>query len=546
MGPAYGSNSKIIPYTSQNQEVPDYIGNSALILQYLSDIFSAHGSCDGLVAFRSGPKKNAIESYVSLKSLSENLPFVLSCHNSGDSFFSFSTFNKKKHCINSIVNVFAWSIDVDYKNEAARPLDVYSYIMENVGIPTPNYVEYGHRLRLVYIFKEPLRLFSKQKNSLLRGFNFMQKCFCRMINEELGFEGSFGAEANPACSFFRIPGSTNSKDGSVIKILHTSEEKWTMQELFEEWIPARYLDASSNRDEWYNEWKKNKKKKKKKSKGVYSAASLWEYRKNAFLSLRSTCSHRKRLLFWYAVSLLHTNENLSNMEEALFEFNKGYPQPLSENDLRNTFKWIVKNQKAYKASDAFLAEQLEISTSYFSRNTKKERDLQRYKKKRASLEKCGKTKAQKIRQRQKEVEALANSGTALSKIAELLGVSLATIKRDVREIKRNSVFLKEKNARVFSHAMQNAVMFAKKITETVKPRGLSPDTSLSPSQVTPEGAESLSAFGAAYKTSQCRRWGSIISRLAHTRRAGPQTRAQEHTPLYTLTYRRTKMIPLFV
>ena len=417
-----------------------------LITEYLNDIFSMHKEQDGYICFRSGPKGHAAQSWLDVDKVSTNLKIELYRHDYRDTFFSFSTYQKSrcpKHSEASVRNIFAWSIDVDYKNESARPLDVYNYIMENVNLPIPNYVEYGHRLRMIYIFAEPLRLFTKQRTKLIRGFQFLQQSFCKIINEELGFMGeSFGAEANPCCSFFRIPGSVNTKDGSTIQIKHLSEERYTMQELFEEWIPNAILDPSGNKKEWYDDWKEKTVSISTKEKSIakrFNSVLLWERRLPILEELRTMPNpHRKKLCFFYANGLMHTKrvKNGTELMGALRLFNEGFLNPLPPNVLNRTFKWNAANMRCYRYSDERLAMELEVDRTYFSSKNRKERDAIRYKEKREYLITLGKTKSQKIEKRRNRVTYLLSQKKTVEEIATAIGVSLSTAKRDIQKCKQ--------------------------------------------------------------------------------------------------------------
>lgn len=417
-----------------------------LITEYLSDIFEKAKEQDGYICVRSGPDSYAAQSWIDVNSL-ENLKIELSRHDYRNTFFSFSTFKKKRkpqRKIDNVQNIYAWSIDVDYKNEVANPLDVYEFIMENVNLPKPNYIEYGHRLRMIYIFEEPLRLYAKQRTQLLNGFHFLQRAFCKIINEQLGFMGeSFGAEANPASSFFRVPGSVNMKDGSTIQIKKITDEKWTMQELFYEWIPDSIKDESGNKEKWYDSWKKSDNNTIAKK---YNSKTLWEKRMNIFMQLRSVPnSHRKRLCFYYGVGItqIYGRLNPDEFMKKLSDFNNGFINPLSEHILRRVFSWQANTQPLYRFTDQTLADNLEVNREYFSLYSRKEKDAERYQQKRNAQLAKGKAKCQQMKKRQSKVFDLLNAGKSLTSIAQKMKVSVSTIKRDIEAIKNGSLIQNE-------------------------------------------------------------------------------------------------------
>jgi DNA-binding CsgD family transcriptional regulator len=424
------------------------------ITSYLSDIFSLAKREDGYFCVRSGPRSYASQSWMDVSKIA-NFPIEISRHDYRDAFFSFATYKKSKNpskSENRITNIFAWSIDVDYKNEAAAPLDVYEYIMENVSLPKPNYIECGHRLRLIYLFKEPLRLFPKNREALLSGYRFLQQTFCDQINDTLGFDGSFGAESCPPTSFFRLPGSVNTKDGSTISIYPISTERFTMQELFSEFVPDRYLDKSGCKEVWYETWKGKPKKK-------HTINQLWERRMSVFRALRTAPGvHRKKLLFVYGAGCVWTGQasDYETLESALLEFNEGFITPLKPSEISSRYKYLW--QKHYKFTDEFLASYLEVEETLFNGLSKKEREKLRYGEKKQKQVKEGKTKSQQMEKRRKKVSVLLKEGKSVAEIARKLKVSSATIKRDISLLRTTK--------RMVTKAMAKAQQFYKHLART--------------------------------------------------------------------------------
>ena len=435
------------------------------ISRYLCDIFSESAPSDGYVCFRSGRGSDTAQSWLGVDKIRENIHLELARHDYYDTFFSFATFQKSRHPQRTVEKanaLFAWSVDIDYKNGCAHPLDVYEYIAGELCIPKPNYIEYGHRLRLVYIFKEPLRLFPKQKDRLLSAFNFVQSYFARVVNEQLGFDGSFGAEANHAATFFRIPCSVNSKDGSEIKIKHITNERLSLQELFEEWIPNSALDASGNKDVWYENWKKKNEDGKSKSAKKHSHFSLWEKRVSVFKQMRTMPNpHRKRLCRLYGNALIQLGliSTSEEYEMEVWEFNEGFEHPLTKKEFRRYTQWNAKNLKAYAYSDRKIAEELGTDCPELLSLTKKERDAACYKKKRNEKIEMGLTKAQQIEKRKMQIKALSNFFTQ-EQIAKKLGLSLSTVKRDFKKIKEENTLFKK---RTLNYAMKIRAAFLKKL-----------------------------------------------------------------------------------
>lgn len=402
--------------------------------EYLSAIFAHAKKADGFVCIRSGPSSFAEQSFLSVGKL-ENIYSELSRHDYRNCFFSFATYKGGLHPQRSearMLNIFAFGIDIDYVNESANPEDVWEFISENTCLPTPSYIEFGHRLRLIYILAEPLRLFPKQRGALLRAFRLLQKCLCEYINEELSFDVSFGAEPTPPTSFFRMPGSINTKNGAVVQVRPISNERYTFTELFDEWILDKYTDPSGNRNEWYDEWKKKSSRNKKKPR--FSATMLWTRRLRVLEEFRTSPTvHRRKTLFVYANALSWLGMDRDGVLEACLSFNQGFSQPLPTNKVLSLIRSSVG--RLYKFTDENLTSYLELPAGTFSGLSKKERDRQRYIEKREAQVRHGKAKFQKMDKRRETLKGLLEKGYSLSAAAKKLKVSLSTAKRDAAVLK---------------------------------------------------------------------------------------------------------------
>ena len=76
-------------------------------------------------------------------------------------------------------------------------------------IPTPNFVEYGNQIRLIY----------SVETCYIPRFRDNVVTLARRISEVFSKElKEYGAEKQNLESYFRIPGSINTKNGAEIKI----------------------------------------------------------------------------------------------------------------------------------------------------------------------------------------------------------------------------------------------------------------------------------------------------------------------------------------
>lgn len=439
------------------------------INEYLADIFSEAKPADGAVCFMSIPKKNKKKANVSFMRASEastRSAKEAARHDKRNLFFSFSTYREKKDSpitrrTNDITNIFAWSIDVDFTQDWLQPEMVYQYIIENVDIPTPNYIEYGHRLRLIYIFKEPLRLYAKQRESLLRGFAFLQKTMARKINQTI--EG-LGCEAVPPTSFFRMPGSINDKNDKIkyiIHVRHISSIRYTMQEVIDGWCFKEDIDPSGNADEWLEKWKVKKTQKKTNNiSDRFNSYKLWERRMKVFEEIQNQPGiPREKLCFFYALGLLNTNQakDYQTALPLLFEFNQKFQNPLSENEINSKFR----NLKNYKYRDEVIAEMLGVDASLFQSLNRKERNKKYYEEKRQKQILSGEDKKTEIFHRRAEIHRMILDGQTMTQIANRLGVCLSTVKKDAAYIKMHE------NEFVIPAVEENALLEEAKKTENI-------------------------------------------------------------------------------
>lgn len=414
------------------------------ITTYMKDVFAMAGNADGCVVLRSGTKGHAEQSFFNVNKITTDAFYAeLSRHDYRDCFFTFATYSTKKipqRTESKLTNIYAWSIDVDYKNESISPLDMYEYIMENVELPTPNYIEYGHRLRMIYLFKEPLRLFPAQRAKLLQGYRFLQKVFVDRINTELSFGNeNFGAESNPPTSFFRIPGSVNTKDGSTIKIEKITEERMSMQELFEEYVLPIEMDRSACKNTWYDAWKVNS---KAQIAGGFNIYRLWERRLALFEALQKDPEiGRKRLLFFVGVAYLQLGKAKTSSEcvKLLLEFNRGLCKPLPEKEIESRYRQI----KSYNFKDVTICQILELPADTFSCLTRKQKDAKRYQDKRDKQIAMGLAKFQKMQKRRNRIAYLLTLKTKTSEMCKEFGVSISTIKRDIKYLAENDKVARE-------------------------------------------------------------------------------------------------------
>lgn len=154
-----------------------------------------------------------------------------------DIMYSLNTYNNMHSADNkSIFSIHLIAIDVDFDKDQWSMdscLAALEYEFSKNIVPTPNMLEYGHRIRLLYKV-ECVGATTKSKN--------LVKKVAEKIASELK---EYGASAQPITTYGRISGSVNSKDGSVIKIKVIDKEPYMLRDLQNEVLePPKYLDRA--------------------------------------------------------------------------------------------------------------------------------------------------------------------------------------------------------------------------------------------------------------------------------------------------------------
>ena len=191
------------------------------------------------VMVRSGKKKRSKFAFVMLDP--EKRKRILHQFYKTDLYYSANTFKpcgKKEgdaH-LKRLFAVYAFAVDVDYKktaNDSVKPLDFYLGTIAGMdSIPQPQYVEYSNQFRMIYILAEPINCSCGKP--MLKAITAIQKYICQMVNEEW----NCNAEVQPISSYFRVPGSINSKSSSPVRIYETHTDKMTVQEMLTEYLPS--------------------------------------------------------------------------------------------------------------------------------------------------------------------------------------------------------------------------------------------------------------------------------------------------------------------
>ena len=354
-------------------------------------------------------------------------------------------------CINAI------PVDVDYKKikelKGLEPHQVIKLLEMDFfesKIPTPSFIEYGNQIRLIYSIEACY--IPKFRDNVLTLARRISEVFSQELKE-------YGAEKQNLESYFRIPGSINSKNGAEVKVFFYDDAiRYTLRELQELWLDEL--------PKWYKKRKGRVQAPKKvvKLHNVYSlnCNRLMDFEKiQSYLNSIGVSELRARLCFLYRnyilIKLKYQNgefkaEDYELAKEEMLKFNNNFNEPLRGHIIESATRIVNYRQYLYKNEtlidflelDYELCERLglesiykiktrqEIEKDYYKRNSDDKK-----KKYQEKLRADGKvSEKEKLSQRRAKIKDLLAQGLKQKDICSQLDISKPTYVRD-----RN--FLKE-------------------------------------------------------------------------------------------------------
>ena len=346
-------------------------------------------------------------------------------------------------CINAI------PVDIDYKNiKELKELDPYQVIkllemdFFERRVPTPNFVEYGNQLRLIYSIETCY--VPKFRDNVVTLARRISEVFAQELKE-------LGAEKQNLESYFRIPGSINTKNGVKVKIYSYDESvRYTLSELQELWL-----------DE-LPKWYKKRKGRVQAPKKVVKLHNVYAFNCNRLRDLEKIQSYlnsmgiielRARLCFQYRnytlIKLKYQNgelkaEDYEFAREEMLKFNNNFNEPLRGHIIESATRVVNYRQYLYKNEtlidflelDYELCERLGLQSIYKTK-TKEEIDKDYYKKK---LKLEGKvSEKEKLSQRRAKIKDLLAEGLKQKDICLQLNISKDTYIRDRKYLKEQGL-----------------------------------------------------------------------------------------------------------
>lgn len=357
-------------------------------------------------------------------------------------------------CINAI------PVDVDYKKiKELKDLEPHQVIkllemdFFESKIPTPNFVEYGNQIRLIY----------SVETCYIPRFRDNVVTLARRISEVFSQElKEYGAEKQNLESYFRIPGSINTKNGAEIKVFSYDDAViYTLSELQELWLDEL--------PKWYKKRKGRVQAPRKvvKLHNVYSlnCNRLMDFEKiQSYLNSIGATELRARLCFQYRnytlIKLKYQNgelkaEDYEFAKEEMLKFNNNFNKPLRGHIIESATRVVNYRQYLYKNEtlidflelDYELCERLGLESIYktktqeeWNRDYYKRNSDERKKKYQEKLRADGKiSEKEKLSQRREKIKALLEQGFKQKDICLLLNISKPTYVRDRNYLKEQGL-----------------------------------------------------------------------------------------------------------
>ena len=361
-------------------------------------------------------------------------------------------------CINAI------PVDVDYKNikelKELEPHQVIKLLEMDFferKIPTPNFVEYGNQIRLIYSVETCY--IPKFRDNVVTLARRISEVFSQELKE-------YGAEKQNLESYFRIPGSINTKNGAEIKVFSYDDSvRYTLNELQELWL-----------DE-LPKWYKKRKGRVKAPKKVVKLHNVYSLNCNRLMDFEKIQSHlnsigvtelRSRLCFLYRNYILIKNkyqngelkaEDYELAKEEMLKFNNNFNEPLRGHIIESATRVVNYRQYLYKNEtlidflelDYELCERLglesiyktktqeEWNRDYYKRNSEVRREVRKvdYREK---LKLQGKiTKKEELELLRAKIKSLRAKGLKNNEICIELDIPQSTLKRHITYMKKNGL-----------------------------------------------------------------------------------------------------------
>lgn len=355
--------------------------------------------------------------------------------NTIDLMYSLNCYNNMYTCTeNTLFSLQNFALDIDFDTSKYTINQVKNLIKEiwnNRAIPTPNLIEYGHRIRLIYSIEDVAI-----KKGSKKAINLVKKV-AETINNKIPED--FNSSVQALTTYGRINGSINSRDNSKIKIDVLNPRKYVLRDL-----QNTLLEEPT--------WKKKLKKANRNSKIVsfknsytLNLARVGDLEK--IQTIRGE-GYRELLCYLYRNYLLLLNIDNTEVWERLKEFNNKFKEPLKENVLDGDTKHLNRKQYLHKSKTILelldITEEeekkLNLETIISEKEYNRRQNISRKNRYMENLQEQGKlTREEKNNLIRAKIKSLLAEGLIQKEIALQLNVSLKTVNRHIKYLKNKNV-----------------------------------------------------------------------------------------------------------
>jgi hypothetical protein len=452
----------------------------------LSEVLSYYQKSKGYVKFNSGRNRRGV--FVPSDELSGSLPSLGTNVNLGIGLGEYSV-PRLGGVLDNLSSIHFFAIDIDFdfpKSPEEVILMLYSDLTSDMDglspIPFPTYVEYGHRIRLLYALSEPyiLRTRGRHRRAAIRFCQKVIHCYAEVIN---GLNPHYHAEGQRLTTTFRPAGSINHKTTwnptterpdtichVPVKMIRGGGKAMTMQD-----YSAFVMDSPKDHAD-KKAWKREHKRRVKVHVSSVRGGNHYLLdRVEALLRLQKdlSCIGMRETMCWnYHNLMLSLGKSDVEAYALLKKFNDNFRIPLPKNELRS-----ARVKHVYHLSEQTFYAQFGMEKD----NPTKDPDYHKayskaYRKEvKKNLEEKGQTKRQLREERKEKVQKLHSEGMGAKEIAKLLQISVRTVYYDLsRPVGSKTYDLKGEPVSVSEPAFE-AVLPAPGLTEDTT---LAEDTTL--------------------------------------------------------------------
>lgn len=353
--------------------------------------------------------------------------------NLNDMMYSLNCYNNMYTCTeDTLFSLQNFALDIDFDTNKYSVKEVINKIKsmyKSNELLTPNIIEYGHRIRLIYSIQDVA-----VKKGSKKAINLINKV-AKAINRKLPIELNSSVQA--LTTFGRIIGSTNTKNNSKVNCEIINPNKYVLRDLQNSLLEQP-------------EWLVKVKKANSKVVGIQNPYSLNLARLADFEKIQKIrqTGYREILCYLYRNYCLLSNLEQEETWEKLKEFNQKFSEPLRENCLDGDTKHLNRKQYLHKSStilellDITPNEEIGLNLDVILSDTeyKRRENIRGKKNYQKKLKEQGKlTKKQELEITYGKIKSLLAEGFLQKDIAIQLNIKLRTVKYHIKNMKENGL-----------------------------------------------------------------------------------------------------------